>query len=221
MDRSIGRELFASLDNDDNDSVFTASDAWVSKFMKRNDLSLRRRTNLTVLTDDVLVGRAVSYMRYLRSHMPTYNPEYTVLMDETAVFFEDPRNTTVDTTGARHVVVRLTGSASIRVTVVLVVTASGCKLSPLVVWKHKNGSRAISTIDSVWVAYQPKAWVDSELLMRWLDAAFPPVVVADGKALVWDSMRAHISKAVKAKMRVAWHRAIRRARRTYSLRSSR
>jgi hypothetical protein len=54
------RELYKSLDEDG--SRFVASDAWISKFMKQNDLSLRKRTNLTVLSDEVLVGRAVSYM---------------------------------------------------------------------------------------------------------------------------------------------------------------
>ncbi|KAG2989822.1 hypothetical protein PC129_g20675 [Phytophthora cactorum] len=39
----------------------------------------------------------------------------------------------------------------------------------------------------------------SELLKKWIDLAFPFVVHGEGKCLVWDSMRAHISKAVKAK----------------------
>ncbi|KAG1685012.1 hypothetical protein DVH05_009779 [Phytophthora capsici] len=59
----------------------------------------------------------------------------TVLMDETAVYFEDPRLDTVDVVGARHVVLRSTGFASMRITVVLAVTASGKKLTPLLIWK--------------------------------------------------------------------------------------
>jgi hypothetical protein len=101
--------------------------------MKRNDLSLRRRTNLTVLSDDVLVQCAVGFMRFLGDLRTQCFPEHTVLMDETAVFFEDARDTTVDVTGAHHVVVRSTGFASMRVTVVLAVTASGRKRTPLVI----------------------------------------------------------------------------------------
>ncbi|EGZ17502.1 hypothetical protein PHYSODRAFT_502988 [Phytophthora sojae] len=41
---------------------FAASDPWITAFMQRNGLSLRRRTNLTTLTDDELVSRAVSFM---------------------------------------------------------------------------------------------------------------------------------------------------------------
>ena len=44
---------------------------------------------------------------------------------------------------------------------------------------------------------QPKAWVNSELLVNWIDALFPVVDVRQGKCLVWDSCQAHISKKVK------------------------
>ena len=49
------------------------------------------------------------------------------------------------------------------------------------------------------MAQQPRAWVDSELLKKWIDIAFPLVAQGEGKCLVWDSMRAHISKVIKAK----------------------
>ncbi|KAG1695611.1 hypothetical protein DVH05_019352 [Phytophthora capsici] len=41
---------------------FVASDQWVQNFMARNNLTLRERTNLTTLLDEVLVERTVSYM---------------------------------------------------------------------------------------------------------------------------------------------------------------
>ncbi|KAG3179315.1 hypothetical protein PC128_g16034 [Phytophthora cactorum] len=179
--------------------TFQVSSHWVSSFMKYNDLSLRRRANLTTLSDEQLVGRTVAYMRYLGNKRSTFNFAHTVLMNETAVYFEDTRELTAEVRGSRHVVVNSTGFASMRVTVVLAVTATGVKLSPLVIWKHKKGSRTISKIGNTYAAYQPKAWVDSELLCKWIDSVFPEVLQAGGKALVWDSMRAHISKSVKSK----------------------
>eukprot|EP00644_Phytophthora_capsici_P018762 jgi/Phyca11/132068/e_gw1.130.22.1 len=152
--------------------------------MKRNDLSLRRRTNLTTLTDEQFIGRAVSYMRYLSKNKGTFNFRYTILMDDTAVYFEDAREQTVEVRGARHVVVKSAGFSSMRVTAVLA---------------HKKGSRIIQKVGGVHVAYQPKAWVDSELLCNWMDMVFPKVLQAEGKTIVWASMRAHISRVVKAK----------------------
>ncbi|KAE8902746.1 hypothetical protein PF002_g2525 [Phytophthora fragariae] len=64
--------------------------------------------------------------------------EHTVPMDETAAYFEDARTQAVDLRGARHVVVRSTGYASMRVTAILAVTASGRKLPPDMIWKGKD-----------------------------------------------------------------------------------
>ncbi|KAG4059472.1 hypothetical protein PC123_g5621 [Phytophthora cactorum] len=170
---------------------FAASDHWVSNFIRRFEISLRRRTNLTVLDDDVLVNRAVCYMSFLRKQVPTIDLEKTVLMDETAVYFEDDRASTLDFTGVRHVAVRSTGFASMRITVVLAVSATGRKLPPLLVWKGK----ASPTFEK----RSRPLHVDNELLKKWIDLAFSFVVHGEGKCLVWDNMRAHISKAVKAK----------------------
>ncbi|KAE8974795.1 hypothetical protein PR002_g25796 [Phytophthora rubi] len=50
----------ASPHADDNaPPPFAASQHWVSNFMTRYSLSLRRRTNLTTLSDEALVDRAV------------------------------------------------------------------------------------------------------------------------------------------------------------------
>ncbi|RAW19847.1 hypothetical protein PC110_g23711 [Phytophthora cactorum] len=67
--------------------------------MRRFEISLRRRTNLTVLDDDVLVNRAVCNMSFLREQVPTIDLEKTILMDETAVYFEDARASTLDLRG--------------------------------------------------------------------------------------------------------------------------
>eukprot|EP00644_Phytophthora_capsici_P014948 jgi/Phyca11/20524/fgenesh1_pg.PHYCAscaffold_65_\ len=127
--------------------------------------------------------------------------DHTVLMDETAVYFEDRRRQTVDVTGARHVVLKSTGFASMRITAVLAVTASGRKLLPLIVWKGANPDGSVERIGYTYVTYQKRAWVNSQLLIKWLDLVFPPIFDASmpGKATVWGSMRAHTSKAAKAR----------------------
>jgi hypothetical protein len=50
--------------------------------MDRNKISLRRITNLTTLTDDQLLLRAVEYMNYLRRRIPHISWSNTVLMDK-------------------------------------------------------------------------------------------------------------------------------------------
>lgn len=120
-----------------------------------------------------------------------------VVMDETAIYFEVVRTQTVDYTGARHVVIRFTGFESMQITVILAVMASDFKLTPVLIWKGKNKSSF--KVQGVYVTYQPKAWVDSSLLRRWIDFQFPLVDSNEGKYLVWDSMRAQIFKDVMGK----------------------
>ncbi|KAE8894944.1 hypothetical protein PF005_g16747 [Phytophthora fragariae] len=82
--RDVGQRLAASeLVNAD----FVASDRWINGFMRRFGLSLRRTTNLTVLSDGVLTERAVSYLSYLTSRVDSLSEEHTVFMDETAAYF--------------------------------------------------------------------------------------------------------------------------------------
>lgn len=179
-----------------NEIELGGSQHWVTNFMRRNNLTLRRVTNLTTLADDEVIRRAVSYLQYLKSIQDNMCGERTILMDETAVYFDDPRMVTVDNVGARHVVMKSTGFQSMRITAVLAVTASGRKVQPLLIWKGR--SEDIVSVNGCWVAQQPRAWVDQTLLIKWLDRAFPMLWIGNSMHVVWDSMRAHIGKAVKA-----------------------
>ncbi|CCI48894.1 unnamed protein product [Albugo candida] len=71
--------------------TFVASDKCLSFFMGRFEIMLRRMTNMTTLSDNELVLRAINYNFYLFTHRPTLHPSRTIFMDDTAVFFEDPR----------------------------------------------------------------------------------------------------------------------------------
>ena len=99
--------------------------------MTRYGLSLRRTTNLTVLSDDDLTTRAVRFLTYLSSKKSKLNPSGTLLIDETVLFFEDPRRDTVDFTGARHVVLRSTGFDS----------------DHCCAYRHSHGDKATTSFD--------------------------------------------------------------------------
>ena len=107
-------------------------------FMTRNGKSLRRTTNFTTLSDDVLVERAISFMICLQQLRLHINLAKTLLMDETSVYFEDNRAQTVDFQGRRHVVIRSTGLSSMRVTVAISVWANGKKTTRLIIHKGKD-----------------------------------------------------------------------------------
>jgi len=127
--RTFIRERAQQMADEAQIEGFKGSGNWVTSFLKRNGFSLRRTTNLTTLTDDQLIQRAVDYMKYLQvsffttfslylwkyyfflttfmlyvlllkqSRMQYLNLSKTILMDETAVYFEDARTQTVDLSG--------------------------------------------------------------------------------------------------------------------------
>ncbi|TYZ66904.1 hypothetical protein PybrP1_002079 [[Pythium] brassicae (nom. inval.)] len=61
-----------------------------------------------------------------------------------------------------------------RITVALTVTAAGAKLPPLLIWKGSDES--IKRLAGAYVAQQGRACVNSNLLQKWIDIAFPAVL---------------------------------------------
>ena len=120
-------------------------------------------------------------------------------MDEkTAVYFEDSRTQTIDFEGRRHVIMKSTGFSSMRITACVGVWATSQRAVPLLIHKGKDGGYDICRETGPLLSTtQSKAWVNSDLLVKWIDALFPVVDVRPGKCLVWDSCRAHICNKVK------------------------
>ncbi|KAI9923172.1 hypothetical protein PsorP6_000721 [Peronosclerospora sorghi] len=98
---------------------FVVSERWVSNFMRPNNLSMHETTNLTTLTNNEL---------FILHALPPLYSRRTGLHDAVgrqAIYYEDPRNDTVNKVGARHVVTQLNGFQSIRNTAFIAVTANG------------------------------------------------------------------------------------------------
>jgi len=168
----------ARLLAEENGTYLKATNRWLSAFMKRYNFSLRRTTNLTTLTNEALIQRAVDYMTFLSSVIPRVNLANTLLMDETAVYFDDDRTQTVDLKGRKHVVMKSTGFASMRITVVAAVWANGEKAPPMVIHKAKtkaeinangNGEVKHDLTGPLLYTSQNKAWVNQDLMIKWID----------------------------------------------------
>lgn len=181
----------------DSNVQLSASSHFVTDFMRRHKLSLRRTTNATTLTEDKIISNGLNYMNYVREAKLTINESKTALMDETAVYLEDPRTQTIEIRGRKHVVMKSTGFSSMRLTVIGAVWANGQKIPPCVIHKGPYSGQ-ISVANGLTYVSQPKAWVDAPLLIKWIDYIFPQVDQSEGKTIVWDACRAHISKDVKA-----------------------
>ena len=116
---------------------FVASNGWLVKFMKRNHLSLRRRTTIAQKDPSHLVSKLVGYVMHVRrlSIYCNYAPSSIIAMDETAVWSDMVGNTTTNSTGAEEVALKSTGNEKVRVSVCLTAKADGTKMNPFIVFK--------------------------------------------------------------------------------------
>jgi hypothetical protein len=176
---------------------FMASPGWLDKFFKRNNLSMRAATNFCMLCDSQVIQHAIAYMSYLRSILQGVDRSKTILMDETAVYYEDTRTRTAALRGSRYVPINATGHGSMRITVVAAVWADGRKAAPLVIHKGKKNTSILDNSRSILHTTQGKAWVNQEIIIHWVDTMFPVEDVSLGKCIIWDSCSAHIAKRVK------------------------
>jgi len=123
-----------------NSVSFVASTGWLQKFVRRNGLTLRRKTSVAQKDPSRLIDKLVSYILYARRFAAKYNYSQSniIAMDETPVWMDMVSDTTVDKTGSRTVTMKSTGHEKSRVSVCLTAKADGTKLQPFIVLKAQN-----------------------------------------------------------------------------------
>ena len=104
--------------------------------MRRNGLSLRRRTTVAQHDPARVIDKLISYVLHVRrlTSKHKYLASNIIAMDETAVWADMVANTTVDDIGTRSVSLKTTGHEKVRVSVCLSAKADGAKLKPMIVF---------------------------------------------------------------------------------------
>ena len=187
---------------------FSASDGWLQKFMNRNSLSLRRVTSIQQKLPANLEKKLEKFMDDARAlrECHHFRDELIINMDETPIFFDMHRSSTINKKGAREVRVRGTKGGKKRVTFVVGCSASGCMLKPMVIVKGKT-NRTITKIkhskNEVCIVPQVKAWMDHVLMKVWIKEVLVKYTKREHCLLVLDSFRAHLTDDVATALRKA------------------
>ena len=116
---------------------FKASRGWLCRFLKRNGLSLRRKTSMAQQDPERMVAKLVSYIIQVRRLQIKHNYAACniIAMDGTPVWCDMISETTVDKSGKKTVTLKTTAShEKSRVSVVLAAKVDGTKLKPMVVY---------------------------------------------------------------------------------------
>lgn len=122
------------------------------------------------------------------------------------MFFDMVPGKTIDVRGKKTIKVRTTGSEKRHITVVLACMASGEFLPPMVIFKGKTECpvQNLKYPEGFVIATQPKAWMDEDLMIRWIKEIWVPYIIGKGgreSILCLDSFRAHLKDRVIAEYR--------------------
>ena len=182
--------------NNEDSEEFKASRGWLTRFMKRNGLSLRRKTSVAQQDPERLVAKLVAYIVQVRRMQKkhNYNPSDIIAMDETPVWCDMISETTIDKTGKKSITLKTTGHEKARVSVCLAAKADGTKLKPMVFFK--GAKREVAALSQEFkhkavVATSDNAWMNTELTQVWIDSVLGAFSFTR-RLLAWDSYECHI-----------------------------
>lgn len=198
MIKAKAKELFPQID-DATKTTFAASSGWLSGFMDRNGLSVRRVTSVAQKPPNEFADKIVSHIMFTAQLRKNHriSDDRIIAMDETAVFFDMTSNSTVEKSGVKTVSVRSTGHEKALVTVVLAAKGNGEKLKPFIVFKQAvREVKAMQSINGVKIISTKNGWMNEDTTCEWLDSVLGKLNFGK-RILVWDSYRCHISENTK------------------------
>ena len=187
---------------------FSGGQSWCTRFMKRNNLSIRCKTTLAQRLPADFEEKASIFREFCQTKITEKNIHHDNIfnMDEVSIPFDMPANHTIEQVGAKSVPIMTTGNEKTSCTVVLACSSSGLKLPPMVIFKRKTLPKG-KFPDGVVVKANEKGWMDEKLMQAWVGEVFIKrpggFFHTSSSMLICDSMRAHLTEAVKSLLRRA------------------
>uniref|UniRef100_A0A674N516 HTH CENPB-type domain-containing protein n=1 Tax=Takifugu rubripes TaxID=31033 RepID=A0A674N516_TAKRU len=182
---------------------FKGGPSWCLRFMKRKGLSIRTRTTLCQQLHPEYEEQVANFQKFVQTKRAenSIGPDNIINMDEVPLTFDLPLTRTVNKKGEASVTLKTSGHERTHFTCVLGCTASGMKLSPMVIFKRITMPKE-KLPKNIVVKVKTKGWMVESVIKEWLTECYgkrPGGFFHRKKALlVLDSMRAHITDSVKA-----------------------
>lgn len=138
----IRRKAIASFNElyPESNIAFKASNGWLTRFLKRNDITSRRATSVGQKIPQNAPELCDAFLDDMQSLK-----DYDVIMnmDETPCYFDIPRSSTFDFKGVNTVKMKTTGNGKLRFTVALTAGVkrvgnefSAVRLPPMLIFKN-------------------------------------------------------------------------------------
>ena len=214
--RSVGRSISTifirlkpkALAKEMGITNFTGAQSLCTRFMKRNNLSIRRKTTLSQRLPADFEEKASAFREFCLAKIEEKNIDHNCIlyMNEVPIPFDVLANRTIEQIGANSVPIMTTANEKASCTVVLACSSSGLKLPPMVIFKRKTLPKG-KFPDGVVVKANEKGWMDEDLMRAWISEVF---IKRPGGffhtlslMLICDPMHAHLTETVKSLVRRA------------------
>ena len=180
---------------------FKASADWCYAFMRRKNLSIRRRTHISQKLPEDFDDKLLQFQKFVIKQRKIHDYDLSQIgnADQTPLRFDLPPTTTVAPKGSKTVSINTTSHEKDRFTVMLACTADGGKLPPYVIFKRKTLPKGVQWPRGVIVRCQSHGWMDQELTIDWIKSVWGkrPGALREKSLLVLDAFRCHKSDYVK------------------------
>lgn len=194
------KALHLAKQNDAN-AQFRASVDWAHAFMKRSDLSIRRRTHIAQKLPSDFEDQLTKFQSFIINLRKKHHYSLSQIgnPDQTPLTFDMPSGTTIDQKGAKTVTVKNTGNEKNRFTVMLGCTADGGKLPAYVFFKRKAFPK-LPFPKGIIIQVNEKGWFDDRITNDWLQRVWDrrPGAGLSRFLLVLDAFRCHRTDKAKA-----------------------
>ncbi|KAL4477044.1 hypothetical protein ABPG72_015357 [Tetrahymena utriculariae] len=155
----------------DNDIELLVSDGFIRKFLKRNNLSIRRITSSKVVVPDKqVVIKFISKMSEL-IESNEYDFEHIINFDEIGIFKDDCGTQSIAFRGDKSVQVKTSGNDKTMYSIGLAISYEGSKLKQSVVWPSKGKKKIFKNEipESIQIIYRDKgSWFDQNVFKQWI-----------------------------------------------------
>ncbi len=176
--------------------VFTKS--WVSSFLKRNRLSWRKGhfARRGVIDQEY----AKLYIIKLAQSIIKFGFTYVYNLDETSICVVNNSTRTVAPIGMDQIIINST--ANIKECFTAIGLCSRIQTFPLVIITKGTTERCCQKFNireptQVWMSGNDKAWMNEDVMLRYLSYMYEKITLGQPCALVLDCFKAHCTKKVK------------------------
>ncbi|PFX13576.1 Pogo transposable element with KRAB domain [Stylophora pistillata] len=150
---------------------FRASRGWLFNFMRRSNLSVRRRTTTGQTMLKGALQKSANFVKFCEKQRSEFNFSLRSIanMDETPIWVDILSETTVEQRGSKTIPIKSTGHEKQRITVCLAVKVDGSKLKPFVFIPGKKVKSDAAAVTGAIVKWSPNGWMNDDWTKIWVD----------------------------------------------------